>query len=105
ARPVAKVAPATELSARETEAILKRLPPIKTAVEDQQQFIVRGKSLPPPRTGKTIDISFPGPGASAAPSENVSSSLEVVRFAPQGNTPLAPQLSITFSQPMVALSS
>ncbi len=33
------------------------------------------------------------------------SSLEVIRFSPEGEVPLAPDLSVTFSQPMVAVTS
>ena len=29
----------------------------------------------------------------------------LLRYAPQGNVPLAPQVSVTFSQPMVAVTS
>src|SRR6185503_19122139 len=100
-----KLAPAMELSKAETEAILKLLPFIKTATDDQQPFVVRERSLPPPRTGKTINISFPGPATSAAPSANISGPLEVIRFAPEGESSLAPHLTVTFSQPMISLSS
>jgi hypothetical protein len=31
--------------------------------------------------------------------------MEVVRFSPQGQVPIAPELSVTFSQPMVAVTS
>src|SRR5437016_4861515 len=54
ARPANKVADATTLSDAETEAVLKRLPPIKTDASDEADFALREKSLPPPRTGVTI---------------------------------------------------
>ena len=37
--------------------------------------------------------------------ETTAQSLEIVRYAPEGDIPLAPQLSVTFSQPMIAISS
>src|SRR5688572_23024473 len=56
------------------------------------------------RTGNTVEVSFPAPGTSNA--ETVTAGpLEVVRYSPEGSIPLAPELSITFSQPMVAVTS
>src|SRR6185369_16807393 len=41
-----------------------------------------------------------------APRGNTASDpLDVLRYSPEGDVPLAPQLSITFSRPMVSLSS
>src|SRR5947209_4639054 len=53
------VAPATRLSDAETQNVLKRLRPIKTEPDDQQDSALRDRSLPAPRTGKTISESFP----------------------------------------------
>ena len=104
ARSPSKLATTTELSQTETEKILRRLPPIKTEPSDVQQFALREGSLPPPRTGNTIQISFPAANNTAI--EPVASGpLEVVRYSPEGSVPNAPELSITFSQPMVALTS
>src|SRR5712692_1669325 len=50
----AKLAPAEALSDAETENLLKRLPPIKSEATDAQEFALREKSLPPPRTGATV---------------------------------------------------
>jgi uncharacterized protein YfaS (alpha-2-macroglobulin family) len=99
------VAFATVLSGPETESILQRLPPIKEEVTDQATFALREKSLPPPRTGRTIEQAFPPPVSLALPDERSSGPLEVVRFSPEGDVPIAPSLSVTFSQPMVAVSS
>ena len=95
---------ATEMSLAETENLVKRLAPIKVDDSDAQTFALREASVPPPRTGNTIETPFPSAGT--ASSEPVSSGpLEVVRYSPEGPVPLAPELSITFSQPMVALTS
>ncbi|HET8782513.1 MAG TPA: Ig-like domain-containing protein, partial [Pyrinomonadaceae bacterium] len=104
ARSTTTPAASTALSQSETENILKRLPPMTETPSDAQEFALREGSLPPPRTGNTIDVSFPAPTTAA--SETVSSGpLEVLRYSPEGSVPLAPELSITFSQPMVALTS
>ena len=102
--PVA-TAPASKLSDDETEAVLKRLRPIKTDPDDQNDFALRDRSLPPPRTGKTIADSFPPPEKLDKPDSVTSGPLEVLRYSPEGDVPLVPQLSVTFSQPMVAVTS
>ena len=99
------LAPATRLSESEIQNVLKRLPPVKAAAGDDQEFAMRDRSLPPPRTGKTINVSFPSSEPAPTPEQVAAGPLEVLRFAPEGDVPLAPQLSITFSQPMVAVTS
>src|SRR5688500_1590298 len=104
AKPATPLTPASELSQSETENILNRLPPMTVDANANQEFALREGSLPPPRTGSTVEVSFPAPGASNA--ETVTAGpLEVVRYSPEGSIPLAPELSITFSQPMVAVTS
>jgi hypothetical protein len=105
ARPISKVANATALSDTETQAILQRLPPIKTEASDEANFALREKSLPPPRTGETVKQTFPAPGEMARPDQPTTGALEVIRYSPEGEVPIAPSLSVTFSQPMVAVSS
>ena len=49
--------------------------------------------------------AFP-PSANPGPPSGVNSgALEIVRYAPEGDVELAPYLSVTFNQPMVAVSS
>src|SRR5262245_1798134 len=96
ARPVSNLATATELSPSETENSLRRLPPIKPDPSDVQEFALREGSLPPPRTGNMIQVSFPA--ANNAPIDPVTAGpLEVVRYSPEGSVPNAPELSVTFS--------
>ncbi|MBA3805336.1 MAG: Ig-like domain-containing protein, partial [Acidobacteria bacterium] len=105
-QPEARVAPATRLSESEAENVLKRLPPVKAEALDEQDFALRERSLPPPRTGKTINAVFPPPVETVRPDVTANSGpLEVLRHSPEGEVPLAPQLSVTFSQPMVAVTS
>ncbi len=95
-----------QLSESEKNALLKRIPEIKTDTDDQADFKKREGSLPAPKTGKTIPVKFPAP--EQINPTNVDQSklpLEVVRYSPQGEVPLAPDLNVTFSQPMVAVTS
>ena len=105
AKPLNKVAEASELSEVETQAILKRLPPIKTDSSDETDFALREKSLPPPHTGAILMQPFPAPSEMARPDQTAAGPLEVVRYSPEGDVPIAPNLSVTFSQPMVAVTS
>ena len=88
----------------ETRAVLERLPPLTADPEDEKEFALRETSLPPPRTGQTVKAPFPPPGP-PAPDAEAAGPLRVVRHAPEGDVALAPNLSVTFSQPMVALTS
>ncbi|HYP01733.1 MAG TPA: Ig-like domain-containing protein, partial [Pyrinomonadaceae bacterium] len=100
------LAPAELLSAAETKKLLDRLPQLTPGADDTQDFKLRERSLPPPRAGEIIQAAFapPAPNAPPAPS-HTRAPLEVMRFAPEGEVALAPAFSITFSQPMVAVSS
>ncbi|MBI1766151.1 MAG: Ig-like domain-containing protein [Acidobacteria bacterium] len=96
---------AQPLSANETNALVGRLAPIKVEKDDEKEFALRERSLPPPRTGQTINETFPPTGTGAQAEKPTTTPLEITRFAPEGEVPLAPHLSITFSQPMVAVTS
>src|SRR5262245_39518899 len=98
--------PATEpLSDEATQNLLKRLPPIKVEGDDEKDFALRDRSLPAPRTGQTISETFPPAGGANQPEQVASGPLEVLRVLPEGDVPIAPHLSVTFSQPMVAVTS
>ena len=94
----------TPLSNLQVANILRRLPALRTDPDDQQSFAFRERSLPPPLTGKTINVAFPATENIAAP-ETSSGPLQVLRYSPEGAVPLAPSLSVTFSQPMISVSS
>lgn len=94
------------LSENETGNLLKRIPEIKTQTDDQTEFSKRIGTLPAPKTGEKIPVKFPSDEQRNPPTNTSSSqSLEVVRFTPEGEIKLAPDLSVTFSQPMVAVTS
>ncbi|MCK6523863.1 hypothetical protein L6R49_20845 [Myxococcota bacterium] len=103
-RAVAPLAAATPLSAAETSALAGRLPAMPTSPEDARALRLREKSLPPPRTGATVAMDVP-PAVEVVKPVVESGPLTVSRYAPEGEVPLAPHLSVTFSQPMVALTS
>ncbi len=97
--------PATRLSRAEADRVLARLPPL-AAEPHVAPFALREPSLPPPRTGRTERATFPPAGGdSGRPDIATAGPLSVLRRMPEGDVPLAPHLSVTFSQPMVALDS
>ncbi len=94
------------LSENETSNLLKRIPPIKEQTDDRTDFAKRVGSLPAPKTGKMIPVKFPSADEQrGTPKINAGNVLEVIRFSPEGEIPLAPDLNVTFSQPMVAVTS
>ena len=95
---------ASTLDAADAQRVLDRLPPF--AVEPREEpFARREDSLPPPRTGRLVAQPFPPSVERPAPAAAPSGPLEVLRRSPDGEVELAPQLSVTFSQPMLALDS
>lgn len=102
---VPRAAAADPLDADETDTVLLRLPQLEPEIGDEQDFAMREDSLPPPRAGDTLETPFPPPVKPDAPETPEAGPLTVVRRAPEGDVPLAPHLSVTFSQPMVAVTS
>ncbi|MCX5743246.1 MAG: Ig-like domain-containing protein [Proteobacteria bacterium] len=103
----ARLAPAQKLADADTQQLLARATPIKVDADDQQAFALRAKSLPPPRTGQVITGQFPAPASTLLPprATDAGQDLRVLRYMPEGAVPLAPELSVTFSHPMVAVTS
>ena len=97
-------APAEPLPAAETEQLLERLPPLTGAAGDVMELNLPKQTLPAPRPGKTIKQSFPPAPVPATAPEVATGALEVLRYAPEGDVPVAPNLNVTFNQPMVALT-
>ncbi len=94
--------PAEPIPDAEAQRVLDRLPPL-AAEPREEPFAIREASLPPPRAGRSVRASFPPAETTARPDAAPAGPLEVLRRMPEGDVPLAPHLSITFSQPMVAL--
>jgi alpha-2-macroglobulin len=103
--PVRKEARATPLGDGTTRALLGRLPPMSKAPEVKASAL-RDKSIPAPRPGETKTTAFPPsvPALTAAPAATGQTCV-VERFLPEGDVQIAPQLSVTFSAPMVELTS
>lgn len=94
----------TSLSNAQLANLLRRLAPLRMDPDDRQPFAFRPRTLPPPLTGKTISVAFPAAENLAAP-DTSAGELRVLRYSPEGDVPLAPNLSVTFSQAMIVLSS
>ncbi len=105
--PILAAAAASPLSTKRTQALLSRLSPINTQSTDKTDFALRERSLPAPRTGDTIPMDLSTSSITPPPvtSKADRGPLTVLRYSPEGNVPLAPKISITFSQPMVAVTS
>src|SRR5690606_2330521 len=96
---------ANPLSTDETNGLIDRLPKMDVQDDDQQDAALRAGSLPAPKKGEKIPVPFPGKGDADRPQVDTTKELAVVRYAPQGKVELAPDMSLTFSEPMIAVSS
>ena len=93
------------LDAEEVRAVTDRLPPWDDDDEsDTTDFNRPPETLPPPRTGETIDRPFPAGPEIDAPDVDPGP-LAVLRVQPEGDVGIAPFVSITFNQPMVPLAT
>ncbi len=93
------------LTEEEIESILDRLAPW---VEDQGlevDFRLPEQILRPPLTGNTIPDTFPSSIDLSKPQPVFGEELEVLRYAPDGEVAIAPFISVTFNQPMIALNT
>jgi len=99
--------PSTDpLSEGDANNLLKRIPEITAATDDKTDFAKRIGTLPAPKTGNKIPVKFPSDEMRGTPKVDTSGqTLQVIRYSPEGEIPLAPDLSVTFSQPMVAVTS
>lgn len=93
------------LSDGDTSKLLNRLPEIKADADDKTEFAKRIGTLPAPKTGNKVPVKFPSDEERNPTVQQEKQTLEVLRFSPEGEVPLAPDLSVTFSQPMVAVTS
>ncbi len=102
AKPPAEV---EALSADEVAALVARLPPIDAKASDRQDFAMRASTRKLPLAGATKLQEFPPKVSRPKPPAPKVEPLRIERMQPQGEVPLAPHLSITFSQPMVPVAS
>ena len=101
------LAPAKKLGDADVAKLLARSKPLVADAADQQAFALRPSSQPAPRTGQVVQATFPADPSTLLPPKatDAGKDLRVLRFMPEGKVPLAPELSVTFSQPMVAVTS
>ncbi len=95
------------LSAARTQALLQRVALLEPDGDEQQEFALREASTPPPRAGVTVEAPWPPStdgDAPALPEAETEGELRVLRHAPDGEVALAPHFSISFSQPMLAVT-
>jgi hypothetical protein len=71
---------------------------------DQVDFRLAQDPIPPPRTGEVVEETFP-PAEASPPVQVESGPLQVLRYAPEGEIPIAPFINVTFNQPMVPLGT
>lgn len=95
---------ATRLTDADADALFAGVPALEPDGFDKQPFALRKASDPPPITGDTVKESFPPSATLPAPIVETGA-LSVIRHTPDGEVPMAPHLSVTFSQPMVAVTS
>jgi len=100
--PVVEGEPLTD---EEIARIFERLPVLPASLSDQTEFKFPVELLPPPRPGITIKEQFPFFDAVPTPEVASVEPLQVLRFAPEGEIPLAPFISVTFNQAMVPLGT
>jgi len=93
------------LSLDKIGSILARLPALLSGSGEQTEFNLPSEILPPPRPGNTIKESFPPLETGPTPAGEEAGPLQVLRFAPEGEIPIAPFVSVTFNQSMVPLGT
>ncbi len=97
--------PGEPLTPAEIDAILARLPVLPEQPDLQSEFKIAQQPIPPPRAGETITEPFPPEPDIVSQPEVESGPLQVLRFSPEGEIPIAPFISVTFNQPMVPLAT
>jgi hypothetical protein len=100
-----RLAKGVPLSPEDEARLIARLPAMDADPNAVKEFALRDKSTPPPRTGKTVSDAFPPPISRPVPAVGQAGALKVTRHLPDGEVAAAPQLSISFNQPMVAVTS
>ncbi len=97
------VARGDKLDNKEVRSVIDPLPPFKSDT-GAVAFNRPPASLPRPRVGATIDKPFGGtPKPKPVPTD--TGPLQVLRYQPIGDVNIAPDLSVTFNQPMVPLTT
>jgi len=99
------VATGVPLSPEDIQLIYSRLPALTPDPNDQTDFNPPQELLPPPRPGNVVEGQFPPLETGPALDESEAGPLQVSRYAPEGEIPIAPFVSVTFNQAMVPLGT
>ncbi|HEU0298237.1 MAG TPA: alpha-2-macroglobulin family protein, partial [Longimicrobium sp.] len=102
------VAPSTLIAAADAARILDRLRPLVAPPTAADSFAFPARTLPAPRTGRVLLAGFPPPDTAPPPrpaGPREPAPLAIVRAAPRGEVEVGAEVTVTFSQPMVPLSS
>lgn len=102
-----KIADAEKLGYTSVQEILSKLEPIAREDGDTTPFRKRLDSLPAPKTGTIVKTNFPSDSQLKPPTALAedSTALSILRVQPEGPVAIVPQISITFSTPMVEITS
>ena len=92
------------LPSERAQALLEQLAGPAPVPIQRTAFRFPSTSLPAPRPGTTTLLSFGG-ATMAAPATSSTAPLRIMHTSPRGSVATTSQISITFSQPMVELSS
>lgn len=95
------------ISHAEAARLLARARPLAPDSAARDSFAFPARTLPPPRAGATVVTGFPArdTAGSVPVPRPATGALTVTRRAPEGEVPLGAEVTISFSQPMVPLSS
>ncbi len=95
----------TPVGDAEVDALLKGLPALPKDATLDTSFAKRAGSAPPPTAVVELKDVF-GAVPPAPPKPKVAKTpLEVLRVVPEGEVDFAPELTVTFNQPMIALTT
>ncbi|HEX2675988.1 MAG TPA: Ig-like domain-containing protein, partial [Polyangiales bacterium] len=92
------------LTAAEADKLLAKLPALPKTASLATSFAKRPSSSPPPSAFDVTLQEFPQSSTTKAEKPAVQP-LAVLRAVPNGDVPFAPELTVTFNQPMIALDS
>ena len=98
------------LSGARYAAIMKKLPKLPSEKSLAQRFAMRSKSIPAPRPGETVKTPFPLKEKRRLTKAQIAAAndkgpLRLLRHAPEGTVNYAANINLTFSQPMVDLTT
>ncbi|HEY9680228.1 MAG TPA: alpha-2-macroglobulin family protein [Oculatellaceae cyanobacterium] len=91
------------LSEEETNKLLKLLPPLEE--EKLPAFVLPGRSVPPPNSQHRLQETFPPAAKRLAPPQVKIRPLKLTNKRPTGMLERANEISLSFSEPMVPIST